>query len=143
MQRAVLQYHNTPDADTKLSPAMCLFGRPIKDFIPILPGRYKPHETWLETLAAREEALRNRHMKAHERWSEHTERLPPLVVGDSFASKIKLEPTPTNGTKPTTSSKFVSLINMLFVLTVLVESLSGTGSFYENIPQLPLLPHLT
>ena len=83
MQRAVPQYRNTPDADTKLSPAMCLFGRPIKDFISILPGCYTPHETWLETLAAREEALRNRHMRVHERWSEHTKRLPPLVVGDS------------------------------------------------------------
>ena len=56
---------------------------PIKYFIPILPGRYKPHETWLETLAAREEALRNRHMGAHERWSEHAKKLPPLVVGHS------------------------------------------------------------
>ena len=61
---------------------MCLFGRPIKDFIPILPGRYKPHDTWRQTLAAREEALRNRHMKTHERWSEHTKQLPPLRVGD-------------------------------------------------------------
>ncbi len=33
-------------------------------------------------MTAREEALRNRHMRAHERWSEHTKRLPPLQVGD-------------------------------------------------------------
>jgi len=30
-QQAILQYHNTPDKDTKLSPAMCIIGRPIKD----------------------------------------------------------------------------------------------------------------
>ena len=59
-----------------------MFGRPIKDFIPILPGRYKPHPTWSDTMAAGEEALRNRHMKAVERWSEHTRRLTPLVVGN-------------------------------------------------------------
>ena len=82
LQQAILQYHNTPDPNTKLSPAQCIFGRPIKDFIPILPGHYKPHPTWSDTLAAREEALRNRHMKAVERWSEHTRRLPPLAVGN-------------------------------------------------------------
>ena len=81
-QRAILNYRNTPDPETKLSPAMCVFGRPIKDFIPILPGRYEPHPTWQDTLAAREEALRNRHMRSIERWSEHTKRLPPLKVGD-------------------------------------------------------------
>ncbi len=82
VQRAILQYRNTPDPTTRLSPAMVVFGRPIRDFIPILPGRYQPHSTWKETMTAREEALRNRHMRAHERWSEHTKRLPPLQVGD-------------------------------------------------------------
>ena len=81
--QAVLQYRNTPDRDTKLSPAQCIFGRPIRDLIPILPGRYHPHDTWRQTLQAWEEAPRNRHMKAAERWAEHTRRLPPLTVGDT------------------------------------------------------------
>ena len=98
-QRAVLQYRNTPDPNTQLSPAQCVFGRPIKDFIPILPGRYQPHPTWRDTLATREAALRNRHMKAAERWSEHTKRLPPLAVGNHVRIQNQTGPYPTKWDK--------------------------------------------
>ena len=93
-QRAMLQYRNTPDRSTKLSPAQCLFGRPIRDFIPIHPGKYEPHPTWRETLQAREEALRNRHMKVCERLTEHTRQLPPLKVGDYVRIQNQVGPHP-------------------------------------------------
>ena len=80
--------------ENKLSPAMCVFGRPTRDFIPILPGRYRPHDTWRETLAAQEEALRNRHMRAAERWSEHTKTLRPLVVSDQVRIQNQTGPNP-------------------------------------------------
>ena len=81
-QAAILQYRNTPDPITKISPAMCLFGRPVKDLIPILPGKYSPHTTWKKSLDLREEALRHRYIQQQEKWSEHTKPLPPLQVGD-------------------------------------------------------------
>ncbi|KAG0715806.1 hypothetical protein GWK47_011103 [Chionoecetes opilio] len=99
LQRAILQYRNTPDPETKISPAMCIFGRPIKDFIPTLPGRYRPHPTWRETLEQREEALRNRHMTMAERWTEHTKRLPPLKVGNHVRLQNQTGPRPTRWDK--------------------------------------------
>ena len=93
-QQAILQYRNTPDPTTKLSPAMCIFGRPTKDLIPILPGKYQPHQTWKESLLLREEALRHRHMSQQEKWSEHTRALTPLRVGDRVRLQNQTGPHP-------------------------------------------------
>ena len=63
-QRAMLTYRNTPDPETNISPAMCIFGRPTRNTTPpIIPGKYKSHPTWRETLQNREDALRIRHYK--------------------------------------------------------------------------------
>ena len=93
-QRAMLQYRNTPDKTTKLSPAQCLFGRAIRDFIPIHPGRYEPHPTWKSTLQAREEALRVRHLKISDKLTEHTRHLPPLKIGDTVRLQNQSGPYP-------------------------------------------------
>ena len=52
------------------------------DFIPVIPGKYLPHDTWRDKLRAREDALCKRHIKTNEYWSEHTRRMPALTVGD-------------------------------------------------------------
>ena len=82
VQRAILQYRNSPDPATIQSPATCLFGRPTKDLIPLIPGKYHPHKTWRDNISQRETALRHRHSLAQDRWSEHTKALTPLKIGD-------------------------------------------------------------
>ena len=81
-QKAILIYRNSIDPETKASPALVVFGRPIRDPIPVPMGRYCPHPTWKETLAHREQALAKRHAREHEKWQQHTQPLPPLRVGD-------------------------------------------------------------
>lgn len=80
--RAMLSYRNTPDPHTRVSPAMAVFGRQVKDGLPIPQGHYNPHNTWREVLDHREKALAKRHVAGHEQWEAHTKDLPPLSKGD-------------------------------------------------------------
>ena len=93
------------------------FGRPIKDFISILPGRYIPHPTWSDTLAAREEARSNRHMKEAE-W------LTTCTPGDyhhlqsatTYVFKTRQVYIPTSGTRQASSLlTYMYLLNPLHV----------------------------
>ena len=81
-QRAMLIYRNSIDPETKTSPAMALYGRPIRDPIPAPLGKYCPHQTWQETLSNRERALAKRHSREREKWSLHTRELKPLDIRD-------------------------------------------------------------
>ena len=80
--KAILSYRNTPDPVTKFSPAMAVFGREMRDGLPILPGKYNPHTCWKELLEYREKGMAKRHVAQSEAWSEHTRKLVPLHVGD-------------------------------------------------------------
>ena len=81
-QRAMLQYRNTPSSLDKRSPAEIVFGRQIRDFIPVKLGNYVPCHTWVGTMHDREAALRQRHAREVETLSHHTKVLPQLKVGD-------------------------------------------------------------
>ena len=63
-------------------PRLAVFGRQMRDGMPILPGKYNLHKTWKELLQHRELALAKRHVAHHEAWSEHTTKLDKLTVGD-------------------------------------------------------------
>ena len=79
--KAILSYRNTVDPVTKFSPALAVFGRQMRDGLPVLPGQYNPHNTWQELLDHREHAMAKRHVAHHEAWSEHTAKLSPLEAG--------------------------------------------------------------
>lgn len=57
---------------------MINFGRTMRDFIPILPGKY----TWTETCENRDIALAKQHLLCAERLSENIRKFPQLPVGD-------------------------------------------------------------
>ena len=79
--RALMQHRNTPDNEYGLSPSQLIFGRPIRDFLPIKPGQYSPAEVWVDGRETRELALRKRFIRASERWSSNTKDLQPLQPG--------------------------------------------------------------
>ena len=70
-RRGLLAHRNTPDRDTGLSPAQVIFGRPIREFLPIIPMKYRPRPEWRLTMEQRELALA--------RW--HTRQETPTEVG--------------------------------------------------------------
>ena len=76
-----MQHRNTPDSEFGLSPSQLVFGRPIRDFLPIKPGQYSPSDVWVDSRETRELALRNRFIRTSERWSSHTRDLKPLQPG--------------------------------------------------------------
>ena len=78
---ALLNFRNTPDRDTGLSPSQIIFGRRLKDYLPIKPGRLQLHPEWRLTMEQRELALAKRHSRRGSELSEHTRTQEPLKIG--------------------------------------------------------------
>ena len=80
--RALMNYRNTPCKDLNLSPAQIIFGRKLRDHLPILPGNFRPQQEWILSQNQRELALARRYQKQGERWARGTKTLQSLEVGD-------------------------------------------------------------
>ena len=81
--RAFLNHRNTPVQDVGISPAMMLFGRPIKDHLPRLWDTHSIRPQWKEIWELRERAMAKRHVRNAAHYNTHTRTLPALQVGDS------------------------------------------------------------
>ena len=77
--RAFLAYRNTPSQDTGISPAMSLFGRPIKDHLPRRTLVIRPE--WEAVQNAREIAFAKRHLASPP--NKPARMLEPLLCGDA------------------------------------------------------------
>ena len=84
---AILQYRNTPDPSTGMSPAQVLFGRRLRDKVPIPPGtsifdNSNVAPVWHRIWKAREDALRIRFAKQTDSRSAGTRDLGTLNTRD-------------------------------------------------------------
>ena len=79
---AILNYHNTPDRDTGLSPAQILYAQVLKDSLPCDPAKLKLRTEWIITSEAREKALSRRHLARHTDLASHSHPLKPLKLND-------------------------------------------------------------
>ena len=85
--RAILQLRNTPDPSTELSPSQIIFGRQIRDVMPVKPRSQvfdhplvKPE--WKDIWEKRETTLQERAQHQVEKLSRGTKTLPLLHPGD-------------------------------------------------------------
>jgi hypothetical protein len=85
MSRALMEYRNTPDRDTGLSPAQVIFGRQIRDFLPVRKELYKPRQEWVLDQDRRELALAKRHVLKREDLMQKTKELLPLAIGQDVS----------------------------------------------------------
>ena len=74
--RAILQYWNTPDGETGISPAMYLYRHPIRDFLPNLNISKWQQADWRGAIATRNDILMDHNEKSQARLKEHTRHLP-------------------------------------------------------------------
>ena len=75
VEKALLNYRNTPDRDLGISPAQIVFGRSVRDAVPMEKRKFMVSHNWSMKCEEREERLQKR------MWDKHTKELRKLEIG--------------------------------------------------------------
>lgn len=83
--RALLAHHNQTDPITGLSPAEVIFGRGLRDHLPLQDHKFQPRAEWRLEADMREQAYAKRHILKKEQLLRNSKPLPELEVGDNVS----------------------------------------------------------
>ena len=89
LARALLIHRNQTDPVSGLSPAQVIFGRQLRDHLPLQPEKFQPRAEWRMEADQREKTFRKRHAIRHEQLSAKSKTLPSLQIGDCVAIQDK------------------------------------------------------
>ena len=95
MTRALLQHRNTPCAITGLSPAQIVFGRVLRDFLPLQPGKFIPRKEWRQAADTRAAAYAKRIMSKTTYLSQGSRLSKPLQLGQRVMIQDQNKASPT------------------------------------------------
>jgi len=80
--RALLLHRNTPVLDASISPAVMLYGHPIRDHLLSILSKEKNTSEWTAIRDLREEAMTKRNHRNASTFNEHARPLKQLEIGD-------------------------------------------------------------
>ena len=90
--RAILMHRNQTDPTSGLSPAQVIFGRQLRDHLPLQPEKFQPRAEWRMEADQREKTYMKRHILKHEQLSTTAKNLPGFDIGDTVAIQDKSDP---------------------------------------------------
>ena len=91
---AMMTHRNTPHQDLGLSPAEMLYGREIRDYLPILRDKYQIHKRWRKIRELRERVMAMRHLLNQKHYKIHSHPLRELQVGELVQVQNQEGPLP-------------------------------------------------
>ena len=157
VMRAVMQYRNTPIPELRMSPAQIVFGRQMRDFIPVLPYKYRPKQEWALLREDRERAFASRRESDGTRLAMYTKEHPTLPVGTRVAVQNQTGRNKTKWDKTGVilenkphkqvlvrmdGSRRMTLRNRRFIKQIIPPAVTRPSQHHQQIPQSQGIPDI-